>query len=180
MDKFVNQYLNFLKTYIFPKQVSGYKDLYVDRLGRVYNSEKELTPYKYRDDSHYDSLYVRDLNDVPHVVGIHQLVSQTYDPDYYPGCVVHHKDENKYNNYDTNLEVNSRSQHALHHSNQIYFDKIQVCQVCGKEFVWDSKRQQQYYSDLRRGRSRIITCSKQCSSYYGRMTQLGKHPDMAK
>ena len=41
----------------------------------------------------------------------------TFKPEYYPGCVVHHKDENKGHNYAENLEVESRNDHSRHHAN---------------------------------------------------------------
>lgn len=84
---------------------------------------------------------------------------------------VHHIDGNVANNSIENLQIIKRGEHQRQHS-QKYFDKIAICQVCGKKFIWTGKRQQRYYGDLRVNRNRIITCTKKCSSYYGRMKQL--------
>lgn len=85
--------------------------------------------------------------------------------------IVHHIDENPENNNIDNLMVLTRKEHGKLHM-QKYFDKEVICEVCHKKFIWTSERQGRYYRDLRRGRNRIITCSKKCSSYYGRLVQL--------
>lgn len=52
--------------------------------------------------------------------------------------IVHHKDGNKWNNDIINLEITTRSKHALHHSDD-YLRKrakngrVLVCFKCGKE-----------------------------------------------
>lgn len=86
---------------------------------------------------------------------------------------VHHKDGNKDNNDISNLEILIHGTHQQRHSIK-YVDKFAVCDVCGNTFLWSGKRQRGYYIDLRRGLSRIITCSKECSSRYGRWKQLGR------
>lgn len=86
---------------------------------------------------------------------------------------VHHIDGNKDNNDISNLEVCIHGVHQQQHSIK-YVTKFAVCEVCGKSFLWDSKRQRRYYIDLRRNRFRIISCSKECSSFYGRQKQLGR------
>lgn len=87
--------------------------------------------------------------------------------------VVHHIDRNPENNDISNLVVLSKSEHCRLHM-QKYFDKIAVCEICKKKFIWTAQAQSCYYRDLNRGKNRIISCSKSCSSYYGRMVQLGK------
>lgn len=87
---------------------------------------------------------------------------------------VHHKDGNCENNNIDNLEIQIHGEHQKLHSTK-YQDKIAICQVCGKEFIWTAKRQRCYYIDLRRGRKRIISCSMKCSSFYGRQEQLGRN-----
>ena len=86
---------------------------------------------------------------------------------------VHHKDGDFNNNDISNLEIILHGVHQRSHSLK-YIDKSAVCAVCGNLFIWSGKRQQRYYSDLRVGRNRIITCSKSCSSLYGRIKQLGR------
>lgn len=90
-----------------------------------------------------------------------------------PNEDVHHKDGNFDNNDISNLEIALHGEHQRSHALK-YTDKSAVCAICGNSFVWTGKRQRGYYSDLRAGRNRIITCSKSCSSLYGRMKQLGK------
>lgn len=164
----------FMTTYdLYPKPIPQYPNYQIDRMGTVYDMNgNKIRPYQYRDTNQYDMTYVRDEQNKPHVFGIHQLVAMTFLPDYYPGCIVHHKDENKYNNWDTNLEITDRSEHASHHNPYKYSPIKAICDVCGNEFIWTSERQKLYYSDIRRGKNRAITCSKSCSSYIGRMTQL--------
>lgn len=90
---------------------------------------------------------------------------------------VHHIDGNKFNNDITNLMILNHGEHQRLHKEQEYqeyADKTMVCDVCGNPFVWTRKRQSLYYNDIKRGRHRIISCSKSCSSYYGRIKQLKK------
>ena len=174
MDDLYKLFNDFMTTYDFyPRPIPGYQNRYINRLGMVYDNQgNQIIPYHY--DNQYDTIYVRDLNGNPHIIGVHQAVSMTFDPNYYPGCIVHHKDENKYHNWDSNLEVISRPDHARLHNPQKYQPMIQTCQVCGRQFIWTSIEQQRYYIDLNRGKSRIISCSRGCSSKYGRLRQLGQ------
>jgi hypothetical protein len=50
------------------------------------------------------------------IKGVHQIVAMTFIDEYYDGCHVHHKDENKHNNRIFNLEILSHSDHARLHS----------------------------------------------------------------
>ena len=164
---------DFMNTYDFwAKPIPGYQNINVNRLGQVYdNNWNQINPYHYN--NQYDTIYVRDLYNNPHVIGVHQAVAKTFKPDeYYPGCVVHHKDEAKYNNYEYNLEISNRIDHGRHHNPGKYQPVWQTCQVCGKQFLWDPMSQKRYYIDINRGKNRIITCSRNCASRYGRMMQL--------
>lgn len=86
---------------------------------------------------------------------------------------VHHIDGNYDNNDISNLMIVSHGEHQREHSLK-YRDKTAICDVCGKSFIWTGARQRGYYADIRRGKHRIITCSWECSSRYGRWKQLGK------
>ena len=166
-------YMNYI--YNKPEQVPNFPNVKVNMNGEVFTSMGDrIQPYHYNDNEHYDSIYTHDINGKRHVIGVHQLVSMTFDDNWYSGCVVHHKDENKYNNGYWNLEVISRSDHAFHHHPNKYVDVKTLCDICGEEFIWTAAQQQRYYTDIRRGRPRIKTCSKSCSSKAGRMTQLGR------
>lgn len=51
------------------------------------------------------------------VKGVHQVVAMSFLDDYFDGCVVHHKDENKHNNNVSNLECLTVNDHARYHAN---------------------------------------------------------------
>lgn len=85
---------------------------------------------------------------------------------------VHHIDENPLNNNIDNLELVLHGEHQKRHVVMKYNDKEMICDVCGKCFIWTRKQQQRYYGDLKRGKNRIIACSRSCSSKYGREEQL--------
>ena len=162
---------------IRPTPIPGFPGYYATKSGTVLNSKfEELQIYQYK--NQYDMVYLRDENNKSHVFGVHQVIAMTFKPDeYYEGCIVHHKNENKYDNRLDNLEILDRSSHGLHHNPFKYFDRIAKCEVCGRIFIWTSKRQRIYYADTQQRkikRNRMITCSKSCSSYAGRMIQLNK------
>lgn len=164
---------DFMKTYDFyPRPIPGYQNRYINRLGMVYDQYgNQVRPYHY--DNQYDTICAYDMNNKPHILGIHQAISMTFNQNYYPGCIVHHKDENKYHNWDSNLEILSRPEHGKHHNPPKYQPMMQTCMVCGRQFVWTPIEQRRYYIDLNRGKTRIISCSKECSSRYGRLKYLG-------
>lgn len=166
---FLTNYDEILKKEI--RKIPGYPNYYADRSGNLYDKDyKYIKPYHY--EGHYDQILAYDEKGNHRMLAVHQAVAMTFIPEWYPGCIVHHQDENKYNNEVENLEITDRSTHAAMHNPVKYFDKIRICEICGKKFVWSPERQQRYYSDLKRHRKRIITCSRQCSSYAGRMIQL--------
>lgn len=155
---------DFMNTYdLYEKPIPGYKNRYINRLGQVYDEcGNYIKPYHY--DNQYDTIYVRSYDNQPHVIGVHQAVAMVFDPNYFTGCVVHHIDGNKYNNYWSNLEVVSRSDHTKHHNPPKYYPIIQNCQVCGNSFIWKPSTQRTYYIDIARGRRRKITCSRRCAA----------------
>ena len=79
---------------------------------------------------------------------------------------IHHIDGDRLNNNIDNLQVKMHGEHQREHS-QKYFDKTVKCEIYGKEFVWDKKKQCRYFIDLHRGKNRVISCSKKCSAYAG-------------
>jgi len=91
---------------------------------------------------------------------------------------VHHIDGNKLNNSIDNLALINHGDHQKMHMEHDtkYHNKEMTCDVCGKTFIWTIKSQRNYYCDLNRGKNRIISCSRKCSSYYGRQEQLGRNP----
>ena len=156
----------------YPHPIPGYPNYQIDRFGNLFDANNNrIRPYQY--ENQYDIVELTNSTG-RRVFGVHQLVAMTFNSDWFPGCIVHHVDENKYNNNDWNLECMSRAEHARLHNPIKFHDMMATCDVCGKEFIWTAKRQQGYYSGIRRGRHRIKTCSRSCQSYAGRMTQLGR------
>ena len=168
-------FTEFINTYDFwPYPIPGYPDYTINRLGQIWDKNgNQIVPYNYP--NQYKMVYLK--NEYGHRVwGIHQLVAMTFNSQWFDGCVVHHKDEDKTNNIDNNLQPMTVAEHGRLHANIKYHDKIMTCQVCGNQFIWTVEQQRRYYIDLQRNKIRFITCSKACSSYIGRMIQLGKEP----
>lgn len=90
---------------------------------------------------------------------------------------VHHKDGNPLNNDLSNLEIRHHGEHQKEHSTK-YHDRIEICQWCGKEFLWTSKEQRIFYTN--RSRSNKIYsnnkpfCSKSCCGSFNAARQY-KH-----
>lgn len=91
----------------------------------------------------------------------------------YPNEDVHHIDGDVTNNDISNLQVLDHVEHEKLHNPAKYYDKEVICDVCGKSFIWTAERQSLYQRDFNRNKNRIITCSRSCSSLYGRYIQLG-------
>lgn len=88
---------------------------------------------------------------------------------------VHHIDGNPENNDLDNLMVIDCKLHEQMH-NLKYYDKIAVCDICHRSFIWTAKRQQEYYSRLRTHESQgIITCSKRCAGLLSAQTYKVRH-----
>lgn len=94
-----------------------------------------------------------------------------------PGEDVHHKDGNPLNNDISNLVVKSHSEHTADHMKK-YRDVNAVCGWCGKEFLWTSKHQRNFYSNKRNHgqKSEMPFCSRECSGQYGRHIQDDRSP----
>ena len=92
-----------------------------------------------------------------------------------PNEDVHHIDGDVSNNNIDNLAIISHGVHQRMHNPQLYFPFITRCQICGKLFVWSSERQSNYVVDLRRGKSRAITCSRTCSYWFGIQEQTRRN-----
>ena len=99
---------------LYPHQIPEYSDHFVDRFGNVYDRcGSILKPYHY--ENQYDSVYLR-CETYHKKIDVHRLVAMTFNSSYFDGCVVHHIDENRYNNNAYNLEVMEKSEHARHHA----------------------------------------------------------------
>lgn len=81
--------------------------------GRVFKNGIEMKPFK---SNKYLQVVLYDIEHQCKVYGVHSLVAMVYIPEYYVGCIVHHKDGNCHNNCVDNLEVLSQSEHARNHN----------------------------------------------------------------
>lgn len=100
---------------LYPHDVPNYPGYTCDTSGNVYRPDgSRIKPFN---SSGYKQVYMKDEDGKRAIKGVHQVVAMTFKPEYYPGCVVHHKDENKGHNYAENLEVESRNDHSRHHAN---------------------------------------------------------------
>lgn len=89
---------------------------------------------------------------------------------------VHHIDGNPLNNNINNLELLNQHDHLKLHADVKsikYEDKLMVCPVCGKEFIWSAKQQKERYRNSKRSTKLYIGpfCSKSCSGRLGTDTQ---------
>lgn len=120
--------------------------------------------------------YVIDDDNKLHVVSYPRILMEQYlGRKLKPNEDVHHIDGDVMNNNISNLQVLDHVEHEKLHAKPLvkYYDKEAVCEVCGKTFIWTAERQSLYQRDLNRNKNRIVTCSKSCSSKYGRYIQLG-------
>lgn len=89
-----------------------------------------------------------------------------------PSEDVHHIDGDKTNNSIDNLALVAHGEHQRLHNPPKYVDKIAICDVCGKEFIWTAKRQCNYQRDLNRHKRRGVTCCRHCSYILGKHEQV--------
>src|SRR5574344_566891 len=83
---------------------------------------------------------------------------------------IHHIDGNPLNNDINNLEIRMLGEHQREHS-QKYFDKMMICPICKKEFLWTAKEQRTFHQNQHRKRYKNSAkqpfCSKRCSGIFG-------------
>lgn len=85
------------------RPIKGYGDRYlINEYGIIINRHgHELSPHLDKDGYLRIDLY---KNNHRKKYGVHQLVARNFVPGFFPGAVVNHKDENKWNNHFSNLE----------------------------------------------------------------------------
>lgn len=93
--------------------VEDFPNYFITSDGRVFKNNVEMPPFR---SNKYLQVVLYNVNHKRHIFGVHTLVAMLYLPDYYVGCIVHHKDGNCHNNCVANLEVMSRSTHTRNHN----------------------------------------------------------------
>lgn len=112
----------FMSNYdLYPKPVPGHPGYSVDPFGNVFKPDNTIT--KQFNSCGYKQVRMINADGDRSIKGVHQVVAMTFDENYYDGCVVHHIDENKHNNYIENLESISKSEHSRHHANPAALQK---------------------------------------------------------
>lgn len=97
------------------KEIPNHPGYKCDPFGNVWRPDgKPIKPFK---SCGYKQVYLRDSNGKRSIKGVHQVVAMTYSQDWFDGCIVHHKDEDKHNNYIGNLKCETLQEHARHHAN---------------------------------------------------------------
>jgi hypothetical protein len=90
---------------------------------------------------------------------------------------VHHIDGDFNNNDINNLKIIEKIEHLKFHNPYKYKDKMMICPICNKEFLWTALAQRNFYGD--KGRKVLRhkhelnkpVCSKRCSGLYGKYIQ---------
>jgi len=96
------------------KQIPGYPGYKCNRSGDVFRPDgSKIKPFQ---SNGYLQVYLINDKGKRSIKGVHQVVSMTFDSRYYPGCIVHHKDEDKKHNHLANLKPESISEHTRHHA----------------------------------------------------------------
>lgn len=107
---------------------------------------------------------------------IHRLVYELFIGEIPKDFIIHHINGDKYDNSVNNLEAMSQSDHVRLHQ-QKYFDKMMKCPICGNEFLWTAKQQQNFYSKksckVQKSKHPLDSpfCSRKCRGLYGSLVQ---------
>ena len=83
--------------------------------GRIFDKKYQRPSSTFKSNKYIQCRLVDDEGSI-HIMGLHVAVAMYHDPDYKPGCLVHHKDGNTHNNQVSNLECMSRSKHSSLHA----------------------------------------------------------------
>lgn len=87
----------------------------VSETGDIYDKKYQRYSKSFKSNKYLQCRLVDNEGQI-HIMGVHVAVAMFHSPDYYPGCVVHHKDENTLHNDIANLECLDRSEHSAKHA----------------------------------------------------------------
>ena len=85
--------------------------------GKIYDIKLNRFSKIFRSNDYLQCRMV-DNDGVVRIMGVHTAVCMFNHPEYFEGCVIHHIDGNKYNNYVSNLHPMTRSEHTELHCNR--------------------------------------------------------------
>lgn len=148
----------------------------ISNYGRVRNDKRNRI-MKTRILRDYESVGLKCHDGIQHTFTIHTLVAKHFIPNDIPGLIVNHKDGNKRNNFDDNLEWCTYSENAQHafdnnlrhkgekHYNHKYSDEQvhEMCQLITQGYAYnqiaemcqlDKSKAKYILSDLRRKKTR--------------------------
>ena len=111
----LNNFIDLMNYLYNAKPIPSISKYKVDMQGNVYDDNG--IKIKQFNSNGYKQVLLFDSNHNRIIKGVHQLVAETFIPDFYDGCIVHHIDENKQNNDVNNLEIMSKSAHSRLHAN---------------------------------------------------------------
>ena len=96
----------------------------VSNTGKIFDRKYQRYSRTFKSNKYLQCRLVDDEGHT-HIMGVHVAIAMFHLPDYYPGCVVHHKNGNTIDNVDTNLECLSRRAHSSKHADAHYLvDKV--------------------------------------------------------
>ena len=102
--------------------IPGYSDCIVDVNGNTFKPDG--TPiHQFNSNGYKQILTHSDETGKRKILGVHQAVAMTHDPEYFDGCVVHHIDGDKTNNNLSNLKCETRSEHSRNHADPAALQK---------------------------------------------------------
>lgn len=111
--------------------------------GHIFDKKRNNIEIKTHLSDGYKMCCIYDENKIKHVLLVHRIIAQKYLDNYTDDCHVHHIDGNKTNNDVNNLVCMTSKEHLRKHKVK-YEDKIKVCPVCKKEFLWTAAQQRSF------------------------------------
>lgn len=83
--------------------------------GQIYDLDRKDFLKQFKSNKYLQCRLV-DNNGNAIVMGVHTVVAMFLLPDWFEGCIVHHKDGDTKHNEVTNLQCMSREEHSRHHA----------------------------------------------------------------
>ena len=88
----------------------------VSETGDIFDKKYQRYSRVFKSNKYLQCRLVDDEGQI-HIMGVHVAIAMFHLSDYYPGCVVHHRDEDTTHNVASNLECMDRGKHSAMHVN---------------------------------------------------------------